>query len=220
MIPKQLIEQCLDKLNIYLDDKVIENLIKYWDFLMGYNSKINLISRNVDYINGFVEHIIDSVSIFQLTFSNTLNYLDVGTGAGLPGFALKLARPLWNTHLFESKQKKFKFLTELVSQFDLQLLTLHNIFINKNYVNCQEFLAFFDLITARAVESLDSLIVRIAPFIKSGGSFVAYQSVDQLNLLDNYHQVFDKCKMRVINKIVFSLPHIDRNRALLIFTKD
>jgi 16S rRNA (guanine527-N7)-methyltransferase len=219
MISYETVKNCLKDLNIVLSDSVIQNLVKYWDFLISKNSKINLISRKTDYQSGFITHIIDSISILQISFPVSLNYLDLGTGAGLPGFALKLAYPLWNVHLVESKLKKYKFLLDLSSEFNVELLTIHNIFISDGNLSSPELNRSFDLVTSRAVNSLDELILKVGPLLKKGGYFVAYKGPNYKDELTKCSVSLKKYQMRLNEELLFSLPILKKERALIVFRK-
>ncbi|MGB9912782.1 MAG: 16S rRNA (guanine(527)-N(7))-methyltransferase RsmG, partial [Candidatus Kapaibacteriota bacterium] len=92
--------------------KQIERFVKeltYW------NDKINLISRK-DIDNILENHILHSLSILKyVEIPQKANTLDVGTGGGLPGIPLKIARPDINMILIDSIAKKIK-ITDMLAK--------------------------------------------------------------------------------------------------------
>ncbi|KAH7287856.1 hypothetical protein KP509_31G000400 [Ceratopteris richardii] len=128
-------------------------------------------------------HIADSLAllpIMETTFTkynpeNSLEHLkvvDVGSGAGLPGIVLAIARPCWEITLLESLQKRCNFL-----QYVMEALSLNNVKLvraraedaghDKNYREV------FDISVARAVAEMRILVELCLPLVRIGGLLVA-----------------------------------------------
>ena len=98
--------------------------------------------------------------------------LDVGTGAGLPGLALKIARPDLRLTLVDSTAKKLLFCRAVAD--DLGLEEVQTVHARAEQVAKQDNLAGqFDLVTARAVAPLGRLLPWLAPFVAPGGLAIA-----------------------------------------------
>lgn len=67
-------------------------------------------------------HMLDS--LVALPHISGPNIVDVGSGAGLPGIPIALARPDWRVTLVESNQKKAAFLQQAVVELGLQNVTI------------------------------------------------------------------------------------------------
>lgn len=91
---------------------------------------------------------------------------DVGTGAGLPGLVWAIARPDVRMTLVEPLLRRVSFLEEVVGHLDLT-----NVEIVR--ARAEEHRASYDVVTARAVASLDKLTTWCWPLVGPGGVLLA-----------------------------------------------
>ena len=100
--------------NYNVSRESVERLKIYVETLVKWQNKINLIglSTKEDIWN---RHIIDSLQVLEIIQrqNRNLKIIDLGTGAGIPGIILAIARPTWQIHLVESNSKKVAFLYEV-----------------------------------------------------------------------------------------------------------
>lgn len=94
-----------------------------------------------------VNHLLDSLSI--LPFIKGEQVLDVGSGAGLPGLPLAVARPDWQFVLLDSNGKKTRFIQQVVLE-----LKLPNISVVKSRIEEYRPERAFDTVISRAFSSL------------------------------------------------------------------
>ena len=101
---------------------------------------------------------------------------DVGSGAGLPGLVLALARPDVEFALIEPMERRTDWLSEQVAE-----LGLTNVQVVRSRVQDAPFIEKCDVVTARAVSALKTLIPMTAPLVKPGGSLLLMKgaSVDR-----------------------------------------
>jgi 16S rRNA (guanine527-N7)-methyltransferase len=98
--------------------------------------------------------------------------VDVGSGAGLPGIALAIVRPMWRVWLIEATQKKAAFLRHVASVLDLEGVTV--LADRAEEVGRQpEHRQAHDLAVARAVASMPVLAEYALPLLALGGRLVA-----------------------------------------------
>jgi len=110
---------CAD-LGLELTEDSFALLRRYADLLLDWNQRISLISRkDIDRILTY--HIIDSLAAAQLIPAGS-RCSDIGTGAGLPGIPLAIARPDIRMVLVESTKKKCLFLNHCVATLELNSL--------------------------------------------------------------------------------------------------
>ena len=95
----------------------------------------------------------------------TLDLLDIGSGAGFPGLPIKLWAPQLRTILLESQNKKVAFLREVI-----RALTLTD--INISALRAEHFAAQANLVTLRAVERFDSILPIAARRVAAHGRLV------------------------------------------------
>ena len=170
----------LKKINIVLSDVQKEQLKKYYEYLIEYNSHTNVTSITSKE-EVYLKHFYDSILLCQtLDFNRIETILDIGCGAGFPGMVLKIIYPHLNLTLLDSNNKKTTFCTNLINILNVEKIEV----INKRaeeYIN--EKREYFDLVTARAVKNLPVLNELCIPYVKLDGYFIAMKSdyKDELN---------------------------------------
>lgn len=93
---------------------------------------------------------------------------DVGSGAGLPGLVLAIARPDLSLTLVEPLLRRTTFLTEVVDE-----LGLENVEVVRGRADAVHGQRAFDVVTSRAVAPLDRLLEWSMPLVSPTGSLVA-----------------------------------------------
>lgn len=164
---------------LQLTDDMLQRYDTFVELLLEWNQKINLISRR-DEDALWSAHILHSLSILlKLQIPHGSVVLDLGTGGGLPGLPLKIARPDLQLTLLDSTQKKINVVKEIA-----QSLKLEN--VNAVWGRAEDlgrqapYARNFDIIVARAVASLKDLVHWSVPFLKERTS----GAVDQINSND------------------------------------
>ena len=94
--------------------------------------------------------------------------IDVGSGAGFPGLAIKIARPEIDVTLVEATGKKVAFLREVSRALDLHEVTVIHARA-EDLARERPHRETYDLVTARAVASLPALIELGAPLLRLHG---------------------------------------------------
>jgi 16S rRNA (guanine527-N7)-methyltransferase len=117
-------------------------------------------------------HIINSALVSEFIPPGA-TVADLGSGAGLPGIPLALARPDVSVTLVEPLLRRMTFLTEVLA--DLQSLATEPLKIELVRGRAEELhgKATFDVVTARALAPLGRLVGWAAPLLGSGGQLVA-----------------------------------------------
>lgn len=103
---------------------------------------------------------------FAASLPEASRLLDVGSGGGLPGVVVALARPDLEVHLLEATAKKAAFLKHVGEQLGLDLVVHAG---RAEELASGDLRATFDLVTARAVAPLERLVAWTAPFCRVGG---------------------------------------------------
>ena len=118
--------------NKYLESIVsretYKNLLKYREFLLDYNRKINLISKSSEEIV-MKRHFEDSAQLMKFIDKNDKNILDIGSGSGFPGIVMELIKKDLNLdfkiELSEKSIKKCTYLQELCDYLKIDVV-IHN----------------------------------------------------------------------------------------------
>ncbi len=205
----------LTKLNIEVTPEKLDQLKEYASFLLEYNQHTNLTAiRDINEV--YLKHFYDSLTIVKainLKEVNTL--LDIGTGPGFPGMVLKIIYPHLQITLMDSNNKKIGFLKALAQELNLNVEII--------YGRAEEFIVnrreYYDVVTSRAVASLDILAELSIPYVKTNGLFVAMKSNYQEELQATL-PILKKLDSKVEKIEKFSLPKIEANRAIICIRKE
>jgi 16S rRNA (guanine527-N7)-methyltransferase len=169
---------------IILTKEQIEQLKRYYNELLYWNSKVNLISRKDE--EYFLDrHILHSLSILKyIEIPPKSNCLDVGTGGGLPGIPLAIANPEINMLLVDSIAKKMKITSMMAKHTELKKLNticerVELLSNNKDYKNK------FDFVFARAVTDTSKIIGWVKDLIKPKGKIVLLKGGDLTDEIEN-----------------------------------
>lgn len=214
MTEKEFITE-LTKLNIEVTPEKLDKLKEYASFLLEYNQHTNLTAiRDINEV--YLKHFYDSLTIVKainLKEVNTL--LDIGTGPGFPGMVLKIIYPHLQITLMDSNNKKISFLKALAQELNLNVEII--------YGRAEEFIThrreYYDIVTSRAVASLDILAELSIPYVKTNGLFVAMKSNYQEELQASL-PILKKLDSKVEKIEKFSLPKIEANRAIICIKKE
>jgi len=95
--------------HIVLSPEQLASLHRYLDLLLEANASMNL-TRIVDRSAAEVQHIGDALTLLPFLSTGPIQIADVGSGGGVPGIVLAIARPDATVCLIESTQKKARFL--------------------------------------------------------------------------------------------------------------
>ncbi|HHT25176.1 MAG TPA: 16S rRNA (guanine(527)-N(7))-methyltransferase RsmG [Clostridiaceae bacterium] len=147
--------------------------VKYFYALLKKNEVMNLTAITDPPLVAEL-HLFDSLTLLSVLPSDLdLSLIDVGTGAGLPGIPLKIARPEINLCLLDATKKRLNFLDECLTSLCLQTKarTVHA--RAEDAARKSELREKFDIATARAVAPLNILAEYCLPFVKLGGYFIA-----------------------------------------------
>lgn len=160
----------LQQLHLQLSDTQIEQLLRYRRELLDWNTRINLTAiTNPEEV--LLKHFLDSLSLLSVYDQPHTKLLDIGSGAGFPGLVLKIARPQWHVTSLEATGKKITFQNHIIDQLHLDgIETIHS--RAEELAHKHAYRAAFDLVTARAVASLPTLLEYCAPYCRVGGEIV------------------------------------------------
>lgn len=113
-------------------------------------------------------HLFNCVALAELIPDGSY-VVDVGSGAGLPGIVLAVARPDLTVTLVEPLARRVSFLGEVVDELGLARITV----VRGRAEECVGRLAPADIVTARAVAPLDRLAAWCLPLVAVGGRLLA-----------------------------------------------
>jgi 16S rRNA (guanine527-N7)-methyltransferase len=120
-------------------------------------------------------HIANCIPVTTLIPQGS-SVVDVGSGAGLPGIVIALARPDTQVTLIEPLQRRVDFLNEVVAELALPITVIRG--------KAEMARGSFDVVTARAVAPLPKLLPMVRHLMKSGGSLLAIKGESAQSEID------------------------------------
>lgn len=155
-----------------LDAAQLAQFRRYAELLREWNQRINLTAIDApDEIE--IRHFLDSLTVATVTGDlSGKRLVDVGTGAGFPGLALKLLYPELRLTLVESVAKKTRFLEAVVADLALQgvmVLAERAETLGQEPAHREQ----YDWAVARAVAALPVLVEYLLPLCRVGGNALA-----------------------------------------------
>lgn len=206
----------LKEIDLELTEKQLQNFYNFMNLLIEKNKVMNLtgITEPKEVI---LKHFIDSLTIIKYIDKNS-TVIDVGTGAGFPGLPIKIAEDTIEMTLLDSLNKRINFLNEVIESNELNRIhTIHG--RAEDFGKDVKYREKFDIVTSRAVASLNVLLEYMLPFVKIGGKCICMKGSNCDDEIENAKNAI-KILGGEIEKIEkFTLPNSDNNRTILIIKK-
>jgi 16S rRNA (guanine527-N7)-methyltransferase len=159
----------LSALGPALDDPAVGRLLDYVALLHRWNRAVNLTAvREPEEM--VTRHLLDSLAI--LPWVRGPGLLDAGTGPGLPGIPIAIARPDIAVTLLDSNGKKVRFCRQAVSE-----LALANVTVVQARVEAFHPAALPATVTARAVADLPALVSATRHLLAGGAHLLAMKGI-------------------------------------------
>lgn len=206
----------LNKIQLNVNDEVLNKFWAYMTNLLEWNEKINLtaITEEDDII---LKHFIDSLTILEYIPEKS-NVIDVGTGAGFPGIPLKIVREDINMTLMDSLNKRITFLNEVINKLGLKKINaIHS--RAEELAKMPEHREKYDIAVSRAVANLSTLSEYMIPFVKVGGKCICMKGSNIEEELKTAKNAIKELGGEIEKVINFKLPDSDNERNIIIIKK-
>ena len=204
--PEQL-ARGLTALGIDCASAVQDKLLAYAALLQKWNKVHNLTALREE-SQVVSHHLLDSLAV--LPHIRDVNHLaDIGSGGGLPGIPLAIARPDMQVALVESNNKKAVFLQQ--AKIELQLA---NISVHAERVEALQPEEKFDAVISRAFSDLADFVKLAGHLIAPGGVLLAMKGVFPHEEVAQLPEGW-----RVRESVALQVPELDAQRHLLIIER-
>jgi 16S rRNA (guanine527-N7)-methyltransferase len=168
--------ELLEPFGLDLSSAQVERMLAYIELLLRWNRKINLTAiRSPE--ECVTRHFGESLYLARWVELRG-RLLDIGSGAGFPGLALKIAAPDVLVTLLEPAVKKRAFLKEVV-----RVCGMERVEARPERLEEFEAPAGFDIVTSRAVGHLSRLVPQASLFLVPGGKLCLWASQDHIRAL-------------------------------------
>ncbi len=213
-------------LGIPLNAEQLAQFELFYRELVTWNERFNL-TAITEYTEAQSKHFLDSLVALPLIVEEVgeslpparpLRLLDVGTGAGFPGIPLKLVAPQLHVTLMDGTGKKITFLREVVAK-----LGLHAVEVVQGRAeemgNHAEYREQFDLVTARAVAALNTLVEYLLPLVRRGGFAVIYKGSSAPHEYADARKAIDVLGGETVRLAPVQVPFLDEQRYIMLIKK-
>lgn len=207
----ELLRSSLYSMGLPMSAEQQQSLLQYVFLLDKWNKTYNLTAvREPERMIGL--HIIDSLAVLPHV-GGAATVLDVGSGGGLPGIPIAIARADVRVSMLDSLQKKTAFIRQAIGEIGLQ---------NADVV-CERVEQFqpikkFDVVISRAFAELSGFVSVAAHLVAASGQMLAMKGVyphEEIERLDkNLNAAY-----RVDAVIKLNVPQVEGERHLVILKK-
>jgi 16S rRNA (guanine527-N7)-methyltransferase len=213
LFKKELLDMGID-----LSDLQIQQFRSYFSMLLDWNQRMNL-TNIVDPEGVYFKHFLDSISIAKILHDiRDGRMLDIGPGAGFPSIPVKICFPQLKITMVETLNKRVNFLNFVCEH--LALSNIHAIHARiEDLGSDHNYRMQFDIVTARAVSKLSTLLEVSIPFLNQNGTFVAMKGPDIDVELRQADRAMKLLNAKLEKKIIFSLPLGLGERTIVTFAR-
>lgn len=207
------------------DARQLALLQAYGDLLHDWNRRFNLTAiRARDEINRVLIdeslRLLPAVDELMARRQSTdpVRMIDIGSGAGVPGLPLAIARPGIEVTLLDATRKKVGFLQHVIDTLELpNVLALHG--RAEELARDLDHRCQYDLVTARAVATLPTLLELTLPFLIAGGTALLPKGAELGEELERAKQAASLLGGEIISSDLLTAGHHEIVTRLVIADK-
>ena len=213
-----LLRQGIADLGTTAGEKAIDQFLAYMEGILSWNEKVNLtaITDREDFIR---KHFLDSLTCCSFPEMEEANrIIDVGTGAGFPGIPLALMFPDKQFTLMDSLKKRLNIIDELTETLGINnVRTLHG--RAEDLARMKEHREQYDLCVSRAVANLAVLSEYTLPFLKVGGSLLAYKGPEAIQEIKSSGGAIRTLGGILSEERRVTIPGLETSHVILVIDK-
>ena len=193
---------------------------RYYRALVEWNAKINL-TTVTEWEQVQRRHFLDSLSLAPLIKALNLEgcrFIDIGSGAGLPGIPLKVALPGMTGTLLDATAKRVGFLRSVIETLPLSDVEARH-GRAEDMARRPDLRERFDLVVARAVAPMSVLAELTLPFCRPGGYVVAHKTSGAADEIEEARYAIDTLGGAIQGVVEADKGDPDSGRVLVVVAK-
>jgi len=224
--PLPFLQAGAEQLGISLSAAQVAQFDAYYHLLVEWNQKFNLTSI-VEHKDVQTKHFLDSLVGLPvwakernapLPLQHPLRCVDVGSGAGFPGIPLKIAAPALQWTLMDGTGKKITFLQQVIQQLALQGIDIvqgraEEVGRHSHYREQ------FDLVTARAVAPLNTLVEYLLPLARKDGLVMIYKGAGVSEEFMAARKAIQLLGGETVRMAPVQVPFLEEQRFIVLLRK-
>lgn len=213
-------------LGVELTTDQLDQFERYYHALVQWNRKFNL-TAITDYDEVQAKHFLDSLAGapilaeelgVALPIQRPLHLVDVGTGAGFPGIPLKIAEPKIKLTLMDGTGKKIQFLQQLINE--LRLTNAETVQGRAEELGRRPaYRGQFDVVTARAVAPLSTLVEYLLPLVRREGYALIYKGPGAPEEFMAARKAVETLGGETTRMVPLEIPFVEGRRFILLIKK-
>lgn len=202
------------ELGVEVDEVALARFVRYAELMAEWNARMNL--TRIPPCDVVPLHFLDSLTLLvAVDPPEGCRLLDVGAGAGLPGLAVKIARPDLQVSLLDATRKRVDFLRAVVAELDLRDVECYH-GRAEDLARDPRHRAGYSVVAARAVARLNVLAEWLAPFARPGGLCVALKSDNVDQELQEARPAIAQVGAEVARVVPITIPGVGIQRKLVV----
>ena len=216
-----ILREGLARMDCALPDSAVATLCRYQAELSKWSQKMNLIAKAP--LREVLEtHFLDSLTLLpvldELPAGGPL--LDIGSGAGFPGLALKVARPSLAVTLVEPRQKRVSFLRHVIRALGLTNIEVVEERIEPGQETLKGEVRSFPIVTSRAFTAIAGFLACAAGLNPPGGAVICMKGRRAEEEVAQWQAIAPESPYTLTKTFETALPFSAIPRRLLLFTKN
>lgn len=215
---KEILRKGLLEGGFEITEKQESDFFKFSSLLVEWNKKMNL-TAITDPKEISIKHFLDStLPILNIDIPKNSTVIDVGTGAGFPGFPIKILREDLKFTFLDSLNKRINFLKTVSDE-----LAFENVdFVHARAEEAGKNVNFrekYDFAVSRAVAPLKILSEYCIPFLKVGGKFIAFKSFEIEKEVEEAKEIIKNLGAEIEEIKEINIFSADIKRKIIIIKK-
>ena len=215
MTLEQRLSSGFEAMGLSADDEMLRRYRVYYEYLEEINQVMNLtaISGEKDVAE---LHFLDCAALLTIQSFAGKKVIDVGTGAGFPGLALKIACPELELTLLDSLDKRVNFLKNTCERLGFDGVRCIHARAEEIPAGLRQ---GFDFAVSRAVARLNLLCELCLPYVKKGGMFIAMKGPELDAELEEAKRAIRTLGGMVEKKLDYTIPGTDVTHCAVLIRK-